>query len=272
MSYLDQVERVILIGIDGGGSYHNEDLTPAIFSFLRSGSHSDFAKAQIPSNSGENWGSILTGVTPQKHGVTNTNILEPYPENSQFPSIFKLMHQFNPATKMASFVSWNPINSGLIEESLPVIKYNATDTTLVQYIQHFLKEQGANMDFIFIQLSDLDYAGHIFGWESPEYWSQYNRTDAQFRQILTSIAENGLDSSTLVFITADHGGYGKKHGGQSFEETRVLWGVRGPDVLEQEFSSDSIRSMDTLPTILEALRFPIPSYFDGQSLSIFEKK
>ena len=59
-----------------------EYITPYIFSFLQNGSYCNHANAQILTNSRENWASILTGVTAQKHGVTNQNINRTYSENS----------------------------------------------------------------------------------------------------------------------------------------------------------------------------------------------
>jgi len=266
------IERVILIGIDGGGTFHttHPQLAPNIVGFLQSGSHCNFARAEYPSNSGENWGSMLTGVTPAKHGVTNENINQTYAENSEFPSIFKIITNARPSAKLASLVSWPPINGGLIEPSLSVFKYADADDELVPYITNiFLPVNGQNTMFLFIQLSDVDYAGHAYGWESQEYMDQYKKTDAHFKRILDSIEENGLSSSTLVVVTADHGGLNQTHGGDSFPETHVLLGMRGPGVAQQEFPQDLVGNMDVPAVVLSVLGLPVPPHFDGKVIPIF---
>jgi len=266
------VERVIIIGLDGAGSTHNALLTPNIVSFLQSGTYCDFAKSQIPSRSGPNWGSMLTGVVPAKHGVTNENIENhSYNETSEYPTLFKLILRWDSSAKTAALVSRETILRALIEPSLPVFKYVAQDEKLIDYItKEFLPKQGNQTKFLFIHLSAVDYAGHEFGFGSPEYDAEYTRTDVYFGRILEAITQNELKDSTLVFLSADHGGANKIHGGNSSDEMHVLWGMVGPGIRRHKFEPEQISNIDIPATTLQYLGIEVPLHFDGHVITVVE--
>ena len=79
----------------------------------------------LPTMSAQGWASILHGVLPEFHGCTNDIIAKnPYPVNSRYPSIFRVVREAMPDAELASFVEWNPINigqdgTGVLEYSLP---------------------------------------------------------------------------------------------------------------------------------------------------------
>lgn len=79
------------------------------------GSKRDRAILRYCCDRAQNWGSLLHGVLPNKHNLKNDIV-----ENSQYPSIYKLLALDNKDIKMASYVAWEPINLRIIEKSVKV--------------------------------------------------------------------------------------------------------------------------------------------------------
>jgi hypothetical protein len=86
--------------------------------------------------------------------------------------------------------------------------------------------------FTFVHLSDADLAGHKHGWFSPAYLTAVRRTDALIGQILATVSATPESrASTLVVVTADHGGKGKGHSDpHRLADYRIPFLVWGPGV------------------------------------------
>ncbi|KRE50137.1 hypothetical protein [Paenibacillus sp. Soil724D2] len=86
------IKRVIILGIDGAGAFVSEADTPYIDVLLLGGAKTDHAQTVFPSNSGECWGSLLHGVTPERHeSHLNIKMERNYPVASAAPSIFQII-------------------------------------------------------------------------------------------------------------------------------------------------------------------------------------
>src|SRR3954454_18867043 len=103
---------VILLGIDGFGRSFNDNC-PNINNFLKNGSLID-VNANIPTDSAENWGSIFTGVIPNRHKLKYEELEKPY-FSEDYPSIFRIILNKFKNYKVAAYVSWAPIITGMIE-------------------------------------------------------------------------------------------------------------------------------------------------------------
>ena len=87
-------------------------------SFLKSLKTILDVKAIIPTDSAENWGSILHGVLPEDHKIKYEDLMQGKEyDNFIYPSIFKIITD-NIKCKVASFTAWEPINTGIIERSV----------------------------------------------------------------------------------------------------------------------------------------------------------
>ena len=65
-------ERVVIIGVDGGGAYFKYADTPNLDRIFENGAVTYTALVSYPSVSAQGWGSILHGVTPDLHRLTNS--------------------------------------------------------------------------------------------------------------------------------------------------------------------------------------------------------
>jgi hypothetical protein len=286
-------KRVIFIGIDGIGLIFKKANTPNLDNFFSSGASSLKVKAVFPSDSAQNWGSMLTGVLPEKHNLKHENLEAgaPYSEDSYYPSIFRLLAKKYPDIKMASFASWVPINTGMIELSVPVDRYSPLahenffcrkwlsfkhyflkdsiyDYKLVSRLVGYIKNpENKDTKFLFIHLTDCDEHGHDHGYDSPNYLKQIEVMDSQVATILAAIEEAGWSNDTLIIMTTDHGGIGKGHGGDSPEEIGVFLSIKGPGIEPNSKIKGNLYNMDCAAIILQALGAEIPENFDAKSPS-----
>jgi predicted AlkP superfamily pyrophosphatase or phosphodiesterase len=278
-------KRVVLLALDGLGSYYKKVATPNLNSFTLLGPE---VRSQLPSNSAENWGSVLHGVKPSKHGLTNLIVIKkPYDENSLYPSILKLL-QKNDKKNLASFASWGPVNKGIIELSVNADKYSpgvneniftrfwlwfklrilrnsSYDPYVVsKAIEYILNPQNNKVEFLLIHLVDVDEHGHAHGWGSENYLNQLSAMDLQIGEILKAIETAGWSKDSLIIATTDHGGIGYDHGGNSDAETLGFLGLKGNGFTKENTENASITNMDCAAIILNALGVEIPSWFDAK--------
>jgi predicted AlkP superfamily pyrophosphatase or phosphodiesterase len=231
---------VILIGIDGLGRFFNYDNAPNLMKFIKNGYCID-VNAVYPTDSAENWGSILLGVSPNMHNLKLENLNKCY-NNSDYPSLFKIIKENYKEAIVGAYVSWKPILSGMIENTVGMTKYSPTidESVLSKFWMHtshyFLNDpiydsytsirvikyiqENKNLKFLFIHLVDLDEVGHICGFGSHKFNQKLKKIDEFIRVIIKSV--NDSCKNPLILITTDHGGLGTKHGGNSNQEMEVF--------------------------------------------------
>ncbi|KAL1914826.1 uncharacterized protein VTP21DRAFT_7918 [Calcarisporiella thermophila] len=262
-----EIKRVVVFGIDGGGAFVQWGNAPNLKNFIKESAYTFEAKAMTPTISAQNWGAMIHGVGPSKHGLTN-EIAEstPYPEDSPYPSLFKLLQKERPDIVMASISGWTPLNRGIIEESVKMTKINGEDAENTPKIVDYIK----NNDFqlLFIHHERMDDIGHAHGWNSTEYINAWPQTDEMFGQVLAAIDESGKRKDTIVVVTCDHGGLGKTHGGTTPGELNILWAARGPGIEARQIKGQ-VRNMDVAYVMADALGFKPPANWDARLPDIY---
>jgi arylsulfatase A-like enzyme len=99
-------------------------------------------------------------------------------------------------------------------------------------------------------------------------------TDDQVDRALRALSELGLDGSTLVVLTSDHGEELYEHNHYFFHSYSIYESVlhvplmlRLPGALPAGLVVDRpVESVDIAPTILEVLGLPVPDAYEGESL------
>lgn len=92
MAVNNNYKRVVIIGWDGVGAFPDKDRAPQLFSILGKGFSTFQGQSAWPSKSAEGWGAVHHGVDYGKHRVDNDKAYtEPFPEDSPYPSIFKVI-------------------------------------------------------------------------------------------------------------------------------------------------------------------------------------
>lgn len=251
-------------------------------------------ETETPTISAVGYNSLLTGTWANKHNVWDNGISSP---NYSYWTIFRLMREAKPKSKLAIFSSWEDNRTKLLGEGLEQTGYLKLDyifdgferDTLTyphdqdkEYIRkidnlvsfeaaHMLKSQAPDLTWVYLEFTDD--MGHRFG-KSHQLTSAIELADEQVGRIWESILfrEKYFGEDWLIWITTDHGRKSpdfKDHGGQS-ESEREIWMVTNSENLSDRFHLGKAAMVDILPSLVDFLEIPVPEdqrkNWDGSSL------
>ena len=260
-------QHVVVIGIDGLsplGIHQTE--TPHIDQLVQRDAHTWKARAVMPTSSSPNWASMISGAGPEQHGVTSNkwqldnDTIEPTTRGpgSMFPTTFAVLREQRPEADIALFHDWKGL-ARLIETDLCDVVINppgdkhtseAAFATAQAAATYFAAHRPT---FTFVHLDHVDHAGHQPGWLSEPYLFAVREADQLVGQIIAAIEASGATENTLVLLTADHGGLGTKHGGESMIELEIPWIIAGPGVKKDHEITKTVNTYDTAATLAKAL-------------------
>ncbi|MBO4983496.1 MAG: alkaline phosphatase family protein [Clostridia bacterium] len=253
---LSKYKHVVIIGVDGAGTYFKDASTPNLDNIFANGALTYDCLTSNPTISAQCWGSLLHGVIPSVHGLTNDNTAtNAYPSDSSYPSFFRVIRENNENAVLASFAGWNPINIGIVENDIGVHKEGGmSDALLTESILAYLAQN--NPDAMFVQFDEADSVGHSSGYGTDAQLAKIAQIDEYIGEIYNAYAEKGILDETLFIVTADHGGNGTSHGGLTDSEKYVMFAAAGKNVVKGTIGDMEIR--DTASIVLHALGYECP--------------
>ncbi|MEV6978803.1 alkaline phosphatase family protein [Kitasatospora sp. NPDC093806] len=250
--------KVLVIGLDGTMLTRIKDAGAANLTALMAGgltaASSLYANPMAGTSSGPGWSTIATGVWPDKHNVRDNDFTAP--AFAAYPDFLTRAEAADPALATYVVASWAPIAdtiySGRVDTRVatPSAEYDAGTTS-----RAVAKLRDENPDAVFVQLDNVDHAGHSSGAASQAYLDAIRGVDAQVGQILTAVrgrAGYGQED-WLVMITADHGHTPTGgHGGSSWDERQTFVIANGSAFPAGSVRHD-VRMVDIAPTALAHL-------------------
>ncbi len=262
---IDGVRHVVVIGVDAlSPDGIQKAHTPVMNRLLAEGAYSLRARAVRTTSSSQNWASMVMGAGPVQHGITsndwerdNFSIVPTAtgPEDL-FPSMFSELRAAEPDAYIASIYDWGGFGR-LFPNSVVDVSVDADgpQDAAAQARNHMLEHRPR---LSFIHLDHVDHAGHTYGHGSDEFYASVEEADRLIGEILTALEDAGIADATLVIISADHGGLGKGHGGDSMAEIEIPWIAHGPGVVAGKQLTVPINTFDTAATVLFALGIEQP--------------
>jgi hypothetical protein len=250
-------KHVFIIGVDGGGAFFKDTPTPRIDEIFKTGAVSYRTKTSYPTISAQCWGSMLHSVLPEFHRLTNGTVSsKPFNPNSPFPSIFRIVKEARPDAKMASFCNWDPINVGIIEDNLGVVKDTGNDPEVAAKVVKYV--QNNNPTLLFVQFDSVDGAGHGSGYGSSKHLASITAVDKLIGDIYDAVKQKNILDETLFIVSADHGGTPEgSHGGDTDAERYVFLGVAGPTVvIGGQIQNPEVRDIAAIAAYALGLDFP----------------
>lgn len=218
--------RAVVVGLDGAiGRCMETAETPNIDECVSRGVATFSGLSVLPSSSYEAWGSMFHGVTPDIHQLGAGSQCS---EDVEWPSVVKLLRQMYPDARMASFSSWAPIHTHILERSCELHCVSKPDADLVIDASDYIR--GEFPDFVFVHLDDIDAAGHASGFGSRAYLDQIKRTDELVGHLIRATQDAGTYDDTLFILLSDHGGHGTQHGSDHPDCLNIFWVCFGPSV------------------------------------------
>lgn len=251
-------QYVVIIGVDGAGTFFKNADTPSIDQIFANGAITYDMITSNPTYGAQAWGSLLHGVTPEFHQLTDVNVGSAYPTDSPYPSFFRVIRENDPNAVLASFSHWAPINVGIVESDLNVHKVGGmSDEQIKNEILTYLAF--ASPTAMLVQFGEADETGQKNGYNTPAQHQTITRIDGYVGEIYDAYEKKGIINETLFIVTATHGGFGKSHGGWSDAEKYVMLAAAGKTVKNGGAVQDA-EIRDTAAIVIHAL-----GYGDRQS-------
>lgn len=259
---LKKYSHVIVIGVDGAGSWFREADTPCFDEIFKNGTVTYNALSSNPTISAECWGSILIGVGPEIHGLTNDIVSTvPYDVRSPFPSLFRRIREADPKAVLGSYCDWNPITSGIVESDVGVSHATAKDKELTPLICDYIYKNRPN--FLFIHFDSVDGAGHKSGYGRADFMKCIGEVDKLIGEVYSAVKTAGMLEETLFAVISDHGGVNNEkgegsHGGWTDAEKYVTFAAVGKTVKRNGLEEMNIRDLAAI--VLFALGIDMPEF------------
>ena len=254
-------KHVVIIGVDGAGAFFKDTPTPRMDEIFAGQATTLRSKTSYPTISAQCWTSLLHGVLPEFHCITNS-ISENkkdgihYPVKSPYPSIFRVAREAHPEAKLASFVSWYAINNGMIEPDLGVEmgETKDVDPEIARMTVQYLSDNAPML--LFVHFGSPDVVGEKSGFGTAAQLQAISDLDTYIGWIYDQLKLKGLLDDTLLIITADHGGIGTSHGGNSDQERYVFLGVAGKTVADGTIVDAETRDVAAIAAYALGLECP----------------
>lgn len=278
----DRTPKVIVIGIDGvRPDVLAEVATPNIDGLIAGGSFTARTRTTTPSVSGPGWSSMLTGVWPDKHGVTNNDFTGR--RYDEYPDFLTRIERVRPELSTFAAVDWLPLmeidgGSPTLSDSIDVrIPLDGYETgwpegdleVMARTIEHL---SVGDPDALFVYLGNPDETSHQHRSIGPEYREAIAMADGQVGRIMEAIRLRPTfrEENWLVLISTDHGRTVEGgHGGDSPEEMTTFILASGPGATRGTPTDDTF-IVDVAVTALAHLGIPIdPEWgLDGQVVGL----
>lgn len=254
------IEHVVIISVDGMRPDAMEAaITPNLDKLRARGVYNPHGQTVKNSITLISHASMLTGMVPEKHGIMWGLPYIGWP-GMNGPTLFTEAHAAGLTTGMV--FGKEKLNYINIENSVDdLYGVNTHDLEVKEHAVDFINQGMPNA--FFIHFPDNDRVGHAFGWMSQNQLYAIGYVDGLIGEVLAAIDANGYTDSTLVIVTADHGGHGKGHGDDSPLDRTIPWIAAGPGVQQGVILDGELNTEDTAATALYALGLPIPEYWDG---------
>ena len=276
--YPTGIEHVVIIGVDGlSPDGIRNAATPVMHKMINGGSVKWNVRTVLPSSSSPNWASMIMGAGVEQHGIIDNDwergaySLPSIVRNEEgiFPTIFGIIRNSYPESETGAVYHWEGFGR-LFEKS--AVNYDKTfsteDSTTNSFVEYL---QNKKPLFAFLHLDHVDGAGHEHGHGSNEYYRAVTKADSLIGAVLAAIKKTGLENSTLVIVTADHGGIGYGHGGATIEEAEIAMILYGKNVRKGYNIPEQAATYDLAATIAFALKIVPPYVWTGRPLkSAFE--
>ena len=278
---LPAVEHVMIISVDGLRPDRAllADM-PTLRTMVREGAYTFWARTTAVSITLPSHTSMLTGVTPRKHGIEwNSDLPLSQPVYPRVPTLFELATRAGYSTALiagkSKFATLN--KPGTITWAVIPQAANSKDTNADVTANAVKVIETHKPAVIFVHYPEVDSTGHSKGWGSKEQFAKIEETDGELAKLLAALERAGIRNSTTVILSADHGGAGLTHGPEDARSRHIPWIATGAGVLKNvdltQHASLEVNTEDTCATALWLLGLPLPPYFDGKPvMAAFEQR
>jgi len=174
----------------------------------------DVLEVGFPTTTATSMASIGTGLPPGRHGLVGTEVLDPdrdvlFSELAwdsavdarrwqPHPTVFDDLARDGVAVAHVAPALFD--GSGLTTAALRGARFAAAATLEERVEATVSLLRASDRCLVFLYWEDLDKAGHVCGWRSPEWTRELERVDAAVARLLET-----APADVAVLVTGDHG-------------------------------------------------------------------
>lgn len=252
------IKRVIIVSFDGlRADAVAAAPMPNLTALMQAGAYTLAARTinyavTLPAHA-----SMLSGMCQSKHGV-DWDVTAYYRGYSKGTDIFDLAH----AAGLKTVMIVNKEKMRQLAEPETTDVYQLIYGSEAAIIKTAIEQIPAGFDLMFVHFGSADTRGHKYGWMSNAQFQALRDGDAALGQLLAALDQYKIRDSTLLIVTADHGGHDKTHIGDRLQDLEIPWVVYNPGIQPKQLVNP-VSIMDTAATAAYALKLPIPPEWDG---------
>jgi len=269
-----RVRRVLLVSVDG----LRPDMVlraraPVLRSLMERGSYTLWAMTTAVAVTLPSHVSMLTGVTPSRHGIEWNHDPPPgapvYPAQ---PTLFELARRAGYTTGMVAGKSKFAVlaRPGSLDRSF-VPTTTVSDSAVADTAARWIKNVHGAPQVLFVHLPGVDTAGHALGWGSDAQLAAVATADRSIGRLLAALRAAHVLDSTIVLVTSDHGGAGRTHGPDDPRSRTIPWIIAGPGIRRGlDLTTNgalNVRTEDTFATLCAVLGIVPPGMLDGRAVT-----
>lgn len=213
---------LILVSFDGWRWDYLERMQPPTLAQLaRDGVRAEGLIPVFPSKTFPNHYSIVTGLTPARHGITSNNITDPALPDRFTLSVRRVQQDtrwwggeplwvtaerqgqrtatmFWPGSDV-EIAGWRPTYWRTYQHELP------DEARVDQLLEWLQQPEPRRPTFLTMYFSGVDDAGHAFGPQAPETRAAVLALDRILERLVAGVERLGLTSRTNFLLVSDHG-------------------------------------------------------------------
>jgi arylsulfatase A-like enzyme len=197
------------------------------------------------------WASVMTGVEPEKHGVTFNGFYD----NRDTSWLTFVQRAQDAGLRTGVAAVWPEVALDIVEEgAADEASVDGEDEVADWMAGHI---EADTFDVHFVHQDAPDHAGHDTGYypDNPDYISAIEASDLRLGRMLDAI-EARTDEEWLVAVTTDHGASGGGHGGMD-ADNQTIWTAYGTPGETRDWGLANPSHLDVHPTVLDFLGIPV---------------
>lgn len=202
-------------------------------------------KAAFPTLSYPNYATILSGNEPSVHGLLDNKLKLPMEHDHMFDKLAAS----GKVIAVVGFYWWRCLLGNGPWHLTTYTEEDTQDSWVYEQAQTIAMK--INPDFLLVHSLGVDYSGHTWGGDSPDYGESARRVDSLISKFQEFWAH---EFGGKILVGSDHGMRGDKgHGGNSPEETNIRYYFNGQipnDCRPLTFQSDVRNFIENCLTII----------------------
>lgn len=273
--------HVILLGFDAMGAYGVQRASTPNFNYMiDNGAVSIHTRCVRPTSSSQNWMSMVSAAPVEMHTVFENNWKPGAAGNTPpaltngaglFPTIFDHIRKQRPDVRQFAYIEWGGETRMYDTTAFDRLRVFRRDTSMNDKTdvmrKAFSDYLAERPELMFVSVDIPDHIGHTFGHESEEYLEAVSQMDAFVGDFVRELEARGWMKSTVIIVTADHGGVQFAHGGDDIAEYEIPVIMYGKGVTKGKVMKHAGMIYDVGATVAALLGVRLPFECHGKLLS-----